>query len=103
MFGQLRHNKLLLTNCEIREIGVTLLVRVYCWLSSRNFFRGRKSVIMQISFVMQILGEGKSPRGQTASGGAPCPLWRKARSQGIIVFEGFNESEPSTNVQTDYF
>ena len=49
------------------------------WLSSRNFFRGAKSIvmpIMQISFVMlifllfsdQILGGGK-----LAQGGRPCP------------------------------
>ena len=48
------------------------------WLSSRNFFRGAKSIVMQISFVMllfsdQILGRGKSfLGGQTVSGAPPC-------------------------------
>ena len=43
----------------------------HCWLSSRNFFRGAKSVVMQIYVVMlifllfldQISGGQKSPRG----------------------------------------
>ena len=49
------------------------------WLSSRNFFQGAKSIVMQISFVMllfldQISGRGKSFQGgQTASGGHPLP------------------------------
>ena len=55
------------------------------WLSSRNFFRGAKSTVMQISFVMllfsdQISGRGKSLQGgKTASGGRPLPPWKKAR------------------------
>ena len=44
------------------------------WLSSRNFFQGAKSIVMQISFVMLIflLFWTKFQGGQTASGeGAP--------------------------------
>ena len=77
MFGQLRHNKLLLTNCEILEIGVTLSVRVYYWLSSRNFFRGGKSGVIQISFVMQILGEGSHQGGKLLQGAPPAPCGGK--------------------------
>ena len=61
--------------------------RVYqqFWLSSRNLFRGAKSIVMQISFVMlifllfsdQISGGAKVSEGGTASGGRP--LWKKAR------------------------
>ena len=48
----------------------------YYWLSSKNFFRGVKSIVMQISIVMllfsdQISGRGKSYQGETASGGRP--------------------------------
>ena len=47
---------------------------------------GAKSIVMQVSFVVlifllfsnQISGGAKSPRGVTASGGAPCPPWKKA-------------------------
>ena len=47
------------------------------WLSSRNFFRGAKSILMQISFVMllfsdQISGKGKSFQGsKLLQGGTP--------------------------------
>ena len=52
------------------------------WLSSRNFFQGGKSIVMQISIVMplfsdQISGRGTSFRGGKLSQGAP-PLWKKA-------------------------
>ena len=56
------------------------------WLSSRNFFRGAKSTVMQISFVMllfsdQISGRGKVSRGgKLPQGGAPCPRGRKPES-----------------------
>ena len=58
------------------------------WLSSRKFFLGVKSIVMQISFVMLILllfsdqisrGQ-KSPRGQTAAGSAPCPPVEKSQA-----------------------
>ena len=69
--------------------------KVY-WLSSRNFFRGAKSIVMQISFVMQIFllfsdkisGGQKSPRGANCLRGAPsCPPWKKAS----IYLEKFSE------------
>ena len=51
------------------------------WLSSRNFFRGQKSIAMQISVVMliyllfsyQISGGEVSEGGKLSQGGAPCP------------------------------
>ena len=51
------------------------------WLSSRNFFQGAKSIVMQISFVMQffllfsdqISGGQKSPRGANCLRGRPLP------------------------------
>ena len=57
--------------------GHSLLI---CWLSSRNFFRGAKSIPMQTSFVML---SSLLYLDQTSGGGgakAPFPLWKKARS-----------------------
>ena len=51
------------------------------------FFRGAKSIVMQISFVMllfsdQISGRGKSFQGANCLRGAPpSPLWKKAREE----------------------
>ena len=60
------------------------------WISFRNFFR-RKSIVMQISFVMLFFycfrtkfrgGGQKSLMGQTASGPHVPPLRKKARGFG---------------------
>ena len=54
------------------------------WLSSRNFFQGAKSIVMQISIVIllfsdQISGRGKKFQGENCLRGAPpAPLWKKA-------------------------
>ena len=53
-----------------------------CWLSSRNFFQGVKSIVMQISFVMLLFSDQISG-GAKVSMGANClrggaPLWKKA-------------------------
>ena len=59
----------------------------FVWLSSRNFFWGAKSIVMQISFVMlifllfsdQISGGKVSEGGKLPQEGAPCPpLCKKA-------------------------
>ena len=58
------------------------------WLSSRNIFQGAKSIVMQISFVVQIFllfldinfREAKVSEGDKLLQGAPpAPLWRKDR------------------------
>ena len=70
------------TSIQCRRIFISLGWHGKSWLSSRNFFRGAKSIVMHISFVMLILllfldqisgGRQKSPRGQTVSGGRPLP------------------------------
>ena len=57
---------------------ISILVRwkILLWLSSRNFFQGVKSIVMQISFVMllfldQISGTSKSFRGANCLRGRP--------------------------------
>ena len=63
------------------------------WLSSRNFFRGAKSIVMQISIVIllfsdQISGRGESFReGKLPQGAPPAPLWKKARIDHCFQFQ----------------
>ena len=46
---------------------------MHFWLSSRNFFRGAKSVVMQISFVMLLLSDQISGGAKFSRGVSPCP------------------------------
>ena len=66
------------------------------WLSSRKFFQGGKSIVMQISFVMlifllfwdQISGRTKvSEGGKLPQGAPPCPLVEE--SQLTLEFGNF--------------
>ena len=83
-----------------RNVGVGYLSN---WLSSRNFFRGAKSIVMQISFVMllfsdQISGGGKSLQGGNCLRGGRPPCERKAGKEldevsqaggPIMAFQGY--------------
>ena len=68
---------------------VAIFACVLCWLYSRNFLQGAKSIVMQISFVMLIFycfrtkfrGEGQTAKGE-------CPLPPVEQSQLCILISG---------------
>ena len=76
-----RTNLVLRASDIVSPLAALAVLRPVDWLSSREFFRGAKSIVMQIYFVMltfllfsdQISGEQKSLRGgaNCLRGGAP--------------------------------
>ena len=58
------------------------------WLSSRNFFQGAKSIVMQISYVMLLFSDQISGRGKVSEGGGP--LWKKASGQSLNIISEFS-------------
>ena len=66
------------------------------WLSSRDFFQGANSIVMEIYFVMlmfllfldQISEGGQKPlRGENCvKGDAPSPPWKKTSCRDINIF-----------------
>ena len=50
------------------------------WLSSRNFFRGGKSIVMQISIVI-LLFSGQISGRRKFSGGCPLPPVEESQSR----------------------